>query len=387
MQQLKIGSTLQGGKYKIESVLGQGGFGITYLANQEMLDRKVCIKEFFFKEYCERDETTSQVSLGTQNNKEMVERFMAKFIKEARVISQLNHPNIVGIHDIFTENNTAYYVMDFIQGKSLQDVVKEEGAISEMRALNYTRQVADALEYMHNKNLLHLDVKPGNIMIDSNGHATLIDFGLSKQYDTGGDQTSTTPVGISHGYAPIEQYKQNGVQSFSPQTDIYSLGATLYKLLSGQTPPQPSDILDDGLPELPSTISNITRNAVKQAMQIRKADRPQNIKQFLDCFTVKNNHVVEEEHIKDEAPEHNKTYALHKPVEAKDEETVIIGKENNDVLEKPFMPDVLNEKPKPQGTLKDNEKSASEVSGCMYFVIIILGWILALICFLYLGIQ
>ncbi len=355
MQQLKIGSTLQGGKYKIESVLGQGGFGITYLANQEMLDRKVCIKEFFFKEYCERDEATSQVSLGTQNNKEMVERFMAKFIKEARVISQLNHPNIVGIHDIFTENNTAYYVMDFIQGKSLQDVVKEEGAISEMRALNYIRQVADALEYMHNKNLLHLDVKPGNIMVDRNGHATLIDFGLSKQYDMGGDQTSTTPVGISHGYAPIEQYKQNGVQSFSPQTDVYSLGATLYKLLSGQTPPQPSDILDDGLPELPSTISNITRNAIKQAMQVRKADRPQDIKQFLEYFTVKNN-VVEEEHIKDEALVHNKL------VETNDEETIIIEIKKDFDTKKQAIPNATNEKQELDNNIVEIEKIEDKLS-------------------------
>ena len=114
MQQLKVGSSLQEGKYKIERVLGQGGFGITYLATQELLDRKVCIKEFFFKEYCERDEATSHVSLGTQSNHELVERFMNKFLKEARTISQLDHRNIIKIHDIFKENNTAYYVMELI---------------------------------------------------------------------------------------------------------------------------------------------------------------------------------------------------------------------------------------------------------------------------------
>ena len=101
MQQLKVGSSLQGGKYKIEKVLGQGGFGITYLATQELLDRKVCIKEFFFKEYCERDEATSHVSLGTSANRELVTRYMEKFIKEARTISTLNHPNIIRIHYIF----------------------------------------------------------------------------------------------------------------------------------------------------------------------------------------------------------------------------------------------------------------------------------------------
>jgi serine/threonine protein kinase len=105
MQHLKNGSSLQGGKYKIEKVLGQGGFGITYLATQELLDRKVCIKEFFFKEYCERDEATSHVTLGTQSSREMVERFMAKFLKEARTISKLEHPNIIRIHDIFMETH------------------------------------------------------------------------------------------------------------------------------------------------------------------------------------------------------------------------------------------------------------------------------------------
>ena len=119
MQQLKTGSSLQGGKYKIEKVLGQGGFGITYLATQELLERKVCIKEFFFKEYCERDEATSHVSLGTQSNHELVERFMTKFLKEARTISQLEHPHIIRIHDIFKENNTAYYVMEYIEGESV----------------------------------------------------------------------------------------------------------------------------------------------------------------------------------------------------------------------------------------------------------------------------
>ncbi len=282
MQQLKVGSTLQGDKYRIEKVLGQGGFGITYLAYQELLDRKVCIKEFFFKEYCERDEATSQVSLGTTANKEMVERFMAKFVKEARTISQMEHPNIIRIFDVFKENNTAYYVMEYIEGDSLADMVNRRGCIPEEEALCYIRCVADALDYVHQKHINHLDVKPGNILVrNSDKRVLLIDFGLSKQYDASGNQTSTTPVGISHGYAPIEQYKQNGVQEFSPQTDIYALGATLYKLLSGNTPPQPSDIINDGLPELPIYISENVRNAVKHAMQIRKADRPQEMKTFV----------------------------------------------------------------------------------------------------------
>ena len=114
MQQLKNGTTLQGGKYKIISMLGRGGFGITYLAENTMLDGKVAIKEFFFKEYCNRDEETSHVTIPTDGNREIVERFKAKFIKEARTIFRMNHPNIVRILDIFEENGTAYYVMEYI---------------------------------------------------------------------------------------------------------------------------------------------------------------------------------------------------------------------------------------------------------------------------------
>ena len=278
MQQLPKNTLLQGGKYKIEKVLGQGGFGITYLATQELLDRKVCIKEFFFKEYCERDEETSHVSLGTQSNHELVERFMNKFLKEARTISQLDHRNIIKIHDIFKENNTAYYVMDYVEGESLNDMVNRRGALPEKEAVAYIERVGDALKYIHQHNINHLDIKPSNIMIRQGDYrVVLIDFGLSKQYDVQGGQTSTTPVGISHGYAPMEQYKQGGVCTFSPQTDIYALGATLYKLVTGNTPPQASDILNDGLPELPSSISLSAAETIKKAMQPRKVDRPENM--------------------------------------------------------------------------------------------------------------
>ena len=230
MMQLKQGTLLQGGRYRIERVLGQGGFGITYLAEQTGLDRKVAIKEFFFRDYCDRNADTSHVTVGTQANKEVVGRFLKKFIKEAQTISRLHHPNIIQIHDVFEENDTAYYVMEYIEGESLGDIVKRRGPLSESEAIGYIRCVGDALDYIHRQNVNHLDVKPGNIMLRSiDRQILLIDFGVAKQYD---DQTkegtTTTPVGISHGYSPAEQYKKNGVQSFSPQSDIYALAATLY---------------------------------------------------------------------------------------------------------------------------------------------------------------
>ena len=288
MQQLKSGSLLQGGKYKIEKVLGQGGFGITYLAIQELLNRKVAIKEFFYKDYCERDEATSHVTLGTNSNRELVERFMEKFIKEARTISTLNHPHIIRIYDIFKENNTAYYVMEYIEGESLAEMVKRQGALSEDVAVGYIKQVASALEFVHQHSINHLDVKPANVMVRREDNQTvLIDFGLSKQYDASGEQTSTTPVGISHGYAPMEQYNVGGVSTFSPQTDIYSLGATLYKLVIGNSPPQAIEIFNDGLPELPSFVSLSVNYVIKKAMQPRKVERYNNIKEFVGALNPK----------------------------------------------------------------------------------------------------
>lgn len=288
MQTLQPQTTLQCGKYRIISTLGQGGFGITYLAEQVMLGRKVAIKEFFYKECCDREEGTSHVTLGTQSNRETVQKFMSKFLKEARTISQLDHPNIIKIHDIFEENNTAYYVMEYIEGENLSELVKRQGALSEVTAVEYIKKVADALAYIHARSINHLDVKPSNIMLRRHDNQiVLIDFGLSKQYDDVGSQTSSTPVGISQGYAPIEQYRAGGVAQFSPQTDIYSLGATLYWLIIGKTPPPADEILDEGLPPMPSYVSLPVKKAIENAMQVKKKDRPQNVKTFLDLFDVK----------------------------------------------------------------------------------------------------
>ena len=280
--QLSKGTLLQNGKYRIENVLGQGGFGITYLARQEILEREVCIKEFFMRDFCNRSETNSSVTLGTTANKELMERYLNKFIKEARTIAALDHPNIIHIHDIFKENDTAYYVMDYIEGESLAEMVKRRGPLPEEEAVTYIRSVADALKYVHERSINHLDVKPGNIMVRrSDSRVFLLDFGMSKQYDTAGNQTSSTPLGISHGFAPIEQYSPEGIKAFSPQTDIYSLGATLYYLITGATPPPASELFASELDGFPSTISASVKKAVNLAMKPQKKERPQSVDDFL----------------------------------------------------------------------------------------------------------
>ena len=285
MQALQPNSTLQGGKYRIIEKLGQGGFGITYLAENTLLLGKVAIKEFFFKEYCDRDDSTSRVTIPTSGNREIVERFKQKFIKEARTIFSLNHPNIVRILDVFEENGTAYYVMDYIEGESLGDMVKRRGAIPEAEALGYVKDAASALEYIHSKNINHLDIKPSNLVLrHDDGKVLVIDFGVAKQYDAvTSEGTTTTPVGISHGYSPAEQYRKNGVQAFSPQSDVYALAATLFKLLTGNTPPEAMEIQDDGLPVAELQEKQISRpviSAIAMAMKGRH-ERTQSVAEFI----------------------------------------------------------------------------------------------------------
>ena len=285
---LRQGTLLQNGKYRIEKVLGQGGFGITYLAEQPGLRRKVAIKEFFMKEYCNRDGDTSQVSVPSVGSKELVDKFREKFVKEAQNIASFSHNNIIKIHDVFEENNTAYYVMEYLDCGSLSDYLSDRGRLSEDESLTFIRQIADALSYIHEHRVNHLDVKPGNILLDQTHNAILIDFGLSKHYDERGGQTSSTPVGISRGYAPLEQYKQGGVSTFSPSTDIYSLGATLYKLLTGTTPPEADDVNENGL-SFPANvhISESMKKAIAYAMQPKRKDRPQSIEEFLKALEFK----------------------------------------------------------------------------------------------------
>ncbi len=281
---LKSGALLRHGTYRIERILGQGGFGITYLATDLSLDRYVAIKEFFPKDYCNRDESTSHITIGTTSNIELVLRLKTKFLKEARNIAKLDHAGIIRIHTAFEENDTAYYVMDFIEGKNLHEIVKSSGPLSEFQANKYITQVGDALAYIHRHNINHLDIKPANILIrQSDDRPVLIDFGLSKQYDNEGNQTSTTPTGISHGYAPLEQYKVGGVSKFSPQTDLYSLAATLYYLVSGKIPPHATDLIENGIAFPIGFPSNI-RPAISKAMSSARKNRYSDVTNFLKAI-------------------------------------------------------------------------------------------------------
>lgn len=279
---LKEGALLHNNTYRIERVLGQGGFGITYLAVHVRLKKKVAIKEFFPKAFCDRDADTSHVRTASKANSVTVEKLKNKFIKEVEHISDMDSPYIVRIIDVFEENHTAYYIMDYIEGRSLSDIVKNDGPLSVEQAVDYITKIGEALTYIHSKRMNHLDVKPANIMVRSKDNTPiLIDFGLSKQYDSDGNQTSTTPVGISHGYAPIEQYKDGGVREFSPQTDLYSLAATFFYLITGTVPPQALNLIDEEL-TFPATASATIMKSVRKAMSPMKKARHNSVAEFIE---------------------------------------------------------------------------------------------------------
>ena len=256
MAGLKQGCTLKCGKYKIVKTLGQGSFGITYLATTRIsmdgqlgkmdVNVNVTIKEFFMSDLNSRaaDGTSVERTRST-----LVKNYLNKFRKEAENLAKLHHPNIVKVLEVFDENNTTYYVMEYVDGETIDDYIKRNGKLSVEESLKITKEVCFALSYMHDHKMLHLDLKPKNIMRDTEGHIYLIDFGLAKQYNDNGEPESSTTIGAgTSGYAPVEQvhYKQDG--TFPVTLDIYAVGASLYKMLTGKTPPESSDVLNDGLP-------------------------------------------------------------------------------------------------------------------------------------------
>ena len=289
---LHAGAVLDSGKFKytIVKVLGNGTFGITYLATIPVrgslgsLEMKVAVKEFFMKDVCSR---RADGSLQEMTQGGLVYNYAIKFRREAENLSRLDHPQIVRVLDVFTANNTVYYAMEFVEGENLNEYLKEYGRMSESEAVSCIRSIAAPLEYMHEHKMLHLDLKPGNVMRrSSDGKCVLIDFGLSKYYADNGEPESSTNIGMgTPGYAPIEQAQAGKNRQVYPTLDIYALGGTFYKLLTGEAPPEASELLD-GFPREKllypdSGISVPVADAIEKAMSPRRIDRPQSVRDFL----------------------------------------------------------------------------------------------------------
>lgn len=288
---LQENTLLQKGKYKIIRTLGNGASGITYLAKGKMkvtgplgemeVTADVAIKEFFMADYNTRKPDGSSVG-GMEAT--IVHNYRRKFRKEAENLSRMNHPNIVKVLEVFDENNTTYYVMEYLSGGSLDSYILQQGHLQEKETFDILHEICSALEYMHSHKMLHLDLKPKNIMLTNDGHIKLIDFGLSKQYDDNGEPESSTTLGLgTPGYAPLEQenYKQDG--SFPATLDIYALGATVFKMMTGKTPPKASEVLNEGLPISllqQSGLSDKAITLIKTAMAPIKRNRYQTVNAF-----------------------------------------------------------------------------------------------------------
>ena len=277
---LPIGTVLHG-TYRIDRYLSSGGFGNTYVATNIQFGEQYAIKEFFMRGISQRDNNNTTVSVSNTDNRETFSSQLEKFKKEARRLRKLNNEHIVRVHDLFEENGTAYYVMDYIDGENLSDRLKRTGKpLSEAEVMQLLPQILEALEAAHKEGILHLDLKPANIMVDKKGVVKLIDFGASKQQSAQGGATTSTAVSYTNGYAPREQMEQN-LEKFGPWTDFYALGATLYTLLTNKKPPLPSDIDDDGSEDkkvalpMPASCSETIRKFVLCLLQTDKGKRPQ----------------------------------------------------------------------------------------------------------------
>ena len=280
---LPNGTLLQGGKYRIERVLGQGGFGITYLATNTAFDETVAIKEFFWRGVNHREQEGSTVSVSNRENEQMFGEQLAKFRKEARRIRRLHNPHIIAVHDLFDENGTAYYVMDYVDGESLADWLKRtDRPMPEAEVKNYLLQVLDALAVVHSNGFWHLDVKPGNVLIDNQKQVRLIDFGASKQMKLDGGATTNTQASYTPGYAPLEQVSQR-LEDVGAWTDLYAVGAMGYRLLTNQRLPECYDILlkRDAAFQFPSSVSDQMRQLIVWMMQPNHTDRPQSVADVL----------------------------------------------------------------------------------------------------------
>lgn len=297
MQHLQPNTTLQGGKYRIERVLGQGGFGITYLAVQVSLNRRVAIKELFIggSGQAINDRRGNVVFVTNPANQQSFNQQREKFKKEALRLSKLDHSNLVKVHEFFEENGTAYIVMDYIEGESLGAKLRREGPLSENVVISYFKQVLPALEVAHKHNIWHLDIKPENIMVDKYGHAFLIDFGASKHIERNSTLTTSLALAYTKGYCPPEladltygsmNELEQALKDIGPWTDIYALGATMYNLLSDSIPSSSNRLYQNGRNAFmfPSNVSSSTQDLIVWMMKPNRNDRPQTVNAVVDYF-------------------------------------------------------------------------------------------------------
>ncbi|MCR5270066.1 MAG: serine/threonine protein kinase [Prevotella sp.] len=273
---LKPGTLLRGGTYCVEAPIAIGGFGNTYRVRNVMFNETYAMKEFFMRGVNTR-RGDSLVMVSVPENMDSFDEQKAKFHKEAQRLRSLHNAHIVKVHDLFEENNTAYYIMDFIDGQSVADRMKAlDRPLSEQEVRHILPQILDALKTVHSQNIWHMDIKPANIMVDKSGRAFLIDFGASKQLRRVDGQQSSA-LCYTPGFAPMEQVAQES-EKFGPWTDFYALGASLYYMLTRQVPPSSSQIIEgDSAFKFSPNVSQSMRDLIRWMMMLKRDQRPQQV--------------------------------------------------------------------------------------------------------------
>ena len=277
---LRQGTLLRNGTYRVEAPLSSGGFGNTYLVINQAFNERYAMKEFFMRGVNMRG-SKQEVTVSVPDNHSSFEGQLQKFQKEAQRLRRLHNDHIVRVHDLFPENGSYYYVMDYIDGDSLSTIMKRQNRpMTEDEVMLLLPQMLDALEVVHGQEppLLHLDIKPGNIMLDKDKCLYLIDFGASKQlHDTGvGMQATASALAYTPGYAPMEQVEQ-AMDKFGPWTDFYALGATLYYLLTNEQPPSFTSLSESDAFRFPAGTSERTQQLIKWLMMPHRNDRPKSV--------------------------------------------------------------------------------------------------------------
>jgi serine/threonine protein kinase len=278
---LPIGSILNE-RYFIGKILGEGGFGITYLGYDTKLEMKVAIKEYYPDGYANREHTTTAhtVYSYTGEKSEFFNHGIERFIKEAKRLSKFSgQPGVVNVRDYFSENNTAYIVMEFVEGTSLKNVLMQHGKISEKSALEFMEPIIKTLAKIHKAGIIHRDISPDNIMLEPDGKAVLIDFGAATE--TEAEKKSTVAM-VKKNFAPEEQYDDNYDRQ-GTWTDVYSMCATLYNILQGVPP---IDVLSrlrgDKLAEFKANISAATKKAIMHGLEISAEERIKTMDELLE---------------------------------------------------------------------------------------------------------
>jgi len=279
--------TILNGKFVVGKVLGEGGFGITYIGHDLNLQVKVAIKEYYPTGFVSRTSTVSTtVQPASGEHGEFFKRGRDKFVDEARRLAKFsNLPGIVMVKDFFIENGTAYIVMEFVEGQTLKDYLAQTGGrLPPDQVLEMLKPVFTSLSQIHKKGIIHRDISPDNLMISRDGSLKLLDFGAAREF--GDDGQKSMSVMLKHGYAPMEQYSTKGEQG--AHTDVYALSATIYKVITGVTPESSMDRLISDTVQPPSTIGIYLPGnqefALMKGLALRQEDRYQSIPELTNAL-------------------------------------------------------------------------------------------------------